>query len=124
MDNNRLGLIIVLFLCGLVLSLGANFIMEIHTPVRQQSTLLENYLIMQSMAGKNASYANQTYMIGDSGIVVSFNDILNIRDNPAQDTKRILGPDSPLTLPKVSNTTIPGVLSGEVSTLPPLAIVP
>ncbi|WP_146199819.1 hypothetical protein ACKUB1_05720 [Methanospirillum stamsii] len=107
MQNNRVILLIALLFCGLFLSISANFLMGIHTPVRQESSLLENYLIMQSMAGKNASYANQTYMIGDSGIVVSFNDILNIRDNPAQESQGVLSPKQPLTLPKSSNTTVP-----------------
>lgn len=105
MQNNRVVLLVVLLICGLLLSFGANYLMGVYTPVRQQSSLLENYLIMQSMAGKNASYANQTYMIGDSGIVVSFNDILNIRDNPAQDKSGVLSPTSPLTLQKTTNRT-------------------
>ena len=107
MENNRIYLIIVLLCCGLFLSAGANYLLGSYTPVRQQSSLLENYLIMQSMAGKNASYANQTYMIGDSGIVVSFNDILNIRESPVHESRGVLNATAPLTLPRNTNTTTP-----------------
>lgn len=106
MDKNRVIFLAILLICGIFLSVTGNYLMGIRAPVREQSSLLENYLIMQSMAGKNASYANQTYMIGDTGIVVSFNDILNIRDSPAHETKGVLNATSPLTLPKSRFTNI------------------
>jgi len=58
------------------------------------------------MAGKNASYANQTYMIGDSGIVISFNDILNIRESPVHESKGALNATAPLTLSRGGFTNI------------------
>ena len=100
MNKNRIVFLVVLLVCGIFLSLTGNYLMGIRAPVREQSSLLENYLIMQSMAGKNASYANQTYMIGSSGIVVSFNDILNIRESPVNETRGALNATSPLTLSK------------------------
>lgn len=105
--NNRIVFLAVLLICGILLSATGNYLMGMRVPVRQQSSLLENYLIMQSMAGKNASYANQTYMIGDSGIVVSFNDILTIRDNPSHDKKGIVNATAPLIMSRggLANTT-------------------
>ncbi|HOJ97360.1 MAG TPA: hypothetical protein PK024_11065 [Methanospirillum sp.] len=98
MDKNRIIFLALLLICGILLSVAGNVLMGIRAPVREQSSLLENYLIMQSMAGKNASYANQTYMIGNSGIVVSFNDILNIRESPVHETKGVVNATAPLTL--------------------------
>jgi len=106
MEKNRIGFLVVLLICGLLLSVTGNYLMGVRAPVRQQSSLLENYLIMQSMAGKNASYANQTYLIGDSGIVVSFNDILNIRDSPAHEGKGVVNATASLTLPRGEFTNI------------------
>ena len=106
MEKNRIVFLAVLLVCGIFLSLAGNFLMGVRAPVREQSSLLENYLIMQSMAGKNASYANQTYMIGDSGIVVSFNDILNIRDSPVHETKGLVKATAPLCLPRSGSTNI------------------
>ena len=106
MEKNRIIFLVLLLICGILLSVCGNYLMGIRAPVRQESSLLENYLIMQSMAGKNASYANQTYMIGDSGIVVSFNDILNIRESPVHATKGALNATTPLTLPRGGFTNI------------------
>jgi len=112
MENNRIIFLAALLICGIMLSVGGNYLLGISTPVRQESSLLENYLIMQSMAGKNASYANQTYMIGDSGIVLSFNDILNIRDSPVKDVRGVVNATAPLTMPRSPvNKTNPEVLS-------------
>ncbi|HPY59847.1 MAG TPA: hypothetical protein PLG55_03860 [Methanospirillum sp.] len=102
MDKNRVAILTVLLVFGISLALTGDFLMGIRAPVREQSTLLENYLIMQAMAGKNASYANQTYMIGSSGIVVSFNDILNIRESPVHETKGVVNATAPLTLSRGS----------------------
>jgi type II secretory pathway pseudopilin PulG len=104
MHKQRIFFLAALLIFGILLSIVGNTIMEIRAPVREQSSLLQNYLIMQSMAGKNASYANQTYMIGDSGIVVSFNDILNIRESPAHETKGALAANAPLTLSHLNTT--------------------
>ena len=88
----------LLLMCGIALAFTGNYLMDLEKPVRQQSSLLENYLIMQSMAGKNASYLNQSFLIGDLGIVVSFNDILSIRESPAPKPQAALNATSPLTL--------------------------
>jgi len=83
--------------------------MDMENPVRQGSSLLENYLIMQSMAGKNPSYVNQTYVIGDSGIVVSFNDIMGNKQSQVQEGTGLVNATTPLSVRKAepSNITSP-----------------
>ncbi len=72
----------ILYLCGflvigIVLAGIGNYYMDIQQPVRQQSQLLENYFIMQTMAGKNVTSQNLTYVVGNYGLVVSFNDVVS-----------------------------------------------
>lgn len=72
----------ILYLCaflviGIVLAGIGNYYMDIQQPVRQQSQLLENYFIMQTMAGKNVTSPNLTYVVGNYGLVVSFNDVVS-----------------------------------------------
>ena len=88
MNYNRIPFLAALLLLGIALSLAGNALMNLEKPVRQGGSLLENYLIMQSMAGENPSYVNQTYVIGDSGIVVSFNDILGNNQSHTHDGDR------------------------------------
>lgn len=71
----RLVIILALFIIGFTLAGIGNYIMDQQQPLRQQSQLLENYFLMQSLAGKNIS-PNLTYMVGNYGLVVSFNDVL------------------------------------------------
>ncbi|MDD1724735.1 MAG: hypothetical protein LUQ07_06380 [Methanospirillum sp.] len=112
MDTNRIIFLVVLLLCGIILSVCGNAIMDMQKPVRQESSLLDNYLIMQSMTGKNTSHMNQTYIIGDTGIVVSFNDILNYRESLVrQDREAVVNATSPLSSSSFSNITTPGAPS-------------
>lgn len=75
-EPGRLALVVILIICGLVMAGVGNYVMDSHQPVRQESQLLENFLIMQSMAGKNTTPTNLTYVMGSTGLVVSFNDLL------------------------------------------------
>lgn len=75
-DSERLALLVILAICGIVMAGVGNYIMDTRQPVRQESQLLENFLIMQSMAGKNTTPSNLTYVMGSTGLVVSFNDLL------------------------------------------------
>jgi hypothetical protein len=75
-EPERLAIVAALIICGLLMAGLGNYIMDSHQPIRQESQLLENFLIMQSMAGKNTSPANLTYVMGSTGLVVSFNDLL------------------------------------------------
>ncbi|MDD1729710.1 MAG: hypothetical protein LUQ50_11655 [Methanospirillum sp.] len=81
-EPERVGVVILLIIGGLIMAGVGNYIMDSHQPVRQESQLLENFLIMQSMAGKNTTPANLTYVMGSTGLVVSFNDLLT--DNGAR----------------------------------------
>ena len=76
-EPERIALLVLLVICGVVMAGVGNYIMDTHQPVRQESQLLENFLIMQSMAGKNTTPSNLTYVMGSTGLVVSFNDLLN-----------------------------------------------
>ena len=76
-EPERIALLVLLVICGVVMAGVGNYIMDTHQPVRQESQLLENFLIMQSMAGKNTTPSNLTYVLGSTGLVVSFNDLLN-----------------------------------------------
>lgn len=98
MERNRIFFLALLLMCGIVLAFTGNYLMDLEKPVRQGSSLLENYLIMQSMAGKNASYLNQSFLIGDSGIVVSFNELLSIRESPVPKPQAVVNATAPLTL--------------------------
>lgn len=112
MDKNRIIFLIALLLCGIILSVCGNAVMDLQKPVRQQSSLLDNYLIMQSMAGKNTSHVNQTYVIGDTGIVVSFNDILNYRESLVrQNQEAVVNATAPLSSRSFNNITTPGAPS-------------
>ncbi|HWQ67783.1 MAG TPA: hypothetical protein VN372_13065 [Methanospirillum sp.] len=75
-EPERIIILVILTVCGILMAGVGNYIMDSHQPVRQESQLLENFLIMQSMAGRNTSDLNLTYMMGSSGLVVSFNDIM------------------------------------------------
>ncbi len=75
-EPERVAIIIGLIICGLLMAAVGNYIMDSHQPIRQESQLLENFLIMQSMAGKNTTPSNLTYVMGSTGLVVSFNDLL------------------------------------------------
>lgn len=75
-ESERMALLILLALFGLLMAGVGNYIMDSHQPVRQESQLLENFLIMQSMAGKNTTPSNLTYVMGGTGLVVSFNDLM------------------------------------------------
>ncbi len=75
-EPERLALIMILAVCGIAMAGAGNYLMDSHQPVRQESQLLENFLIMQSMAGKNTTPSNLTYVMGSTGLVVSFNDLL------------------------------------------------
>ena len=75
-EPERVALLVILAICGILMAAAGNYIMDSRQPVRQESQLLENFLIMQSMAGKNTSPSNLTYVMGGTGLVVSFNDIL------------------------------------------------
>jgi hypothetical protein len=109
MINNRIPLLAALLALGIILSISGNALMDMEKPVRQGSSLLENYLIMQSMAGKNPSYVNQTYVIGDSGIVVSFNDIVSNKQSQIQGGTGVVNATTPLSVRKqvFSNITSP-----------------
>lgn len=109
MINNRILLLAALLSLGIILSFTGNILMDMENPVRQGSSLLENYLIMQSMAGKNPSYVNQTYVIGDSGIVVSFNDIMGNKQSQVQEGAGLVNATTPLSVRKAepSNITSP-----------------
>jgi hypothetical protein len=100
MDKKRISLLFALLVLGILLSVVGNTLMDIEKPVRQGSSLLENYLIMQSMAGKNPSYVNQTYVIGDSGIVVSFNDIMQNRQSQNHEGTGVVNATTPLSVRK------------------------
>jgi len=75
-EPERVVLLVILAICGILMAVAGNYIMDSRQPVRQESQLLENFLIMQSMAGKNTTPSNLTYVMGSTGLVVSFNDIL------------------------------------------------
>jgi hypothetical protein len=75
-EPGRVAIVTVLIICGLLMAGVGNYIMDSHQPIRQESQLLENFLIMQSMAGKNTTPSNLTYVMGSTGLVVSFNDLL------------------------------------------------
>lgn len=81
-EPERVAIVIGLVICGVLMAGVGNYIMDSHQPVRQESQLLENFLIMQSMAGKNTTPSNLTYVMGSTGLVVSFNDLLT--DNGAR----------------------------------------
>jgi DMSO reductase anchor subunit len=75
-EPERVVLLVILTVCAILMTVAGNYLMDFHQPVRQESQLLENFLIMQSMAGKNTTPSNLTYVIESTGLVVSFNDIL------------------------------------------------
>ncbi|PWR70615.1 hypothetical protein [Methanospirillum lacunae] len=75
-EPGRVAIVTALVICGLLMAGIGNYIMDSHQPIRQESQLLENFLIMQSMAGKNTTPSNLTYVMGSTGLVVSFNDLL------------------------------------------------
>jgi hypothetical protein len=75
-EPGRVAIIAILVICGVLMAGVGNYIMDSHQPIRQESQLLENFLIMQSMAGKNTTPSNLTYVMGSTGLVVSFNDLL------------------------------------------------
>ena len=75
-EPERVVLLVILAICGILMAFAGNYLMDSRQPIRQESQLLENFLIMQSMAGKNTTPSNLTYVIGSTGLVVSFNDIL------------------------------------------------
>lgn len=75
-ERERVVQLVVLTILGLLMAAAGNFIMDYRQPVHQESQLLENFLIMQSMAGKNTTPSNLTYVMGSTGIVVSFNDLV------------------------------------------------
>jgi hypothetical protein len=75
-ESERIVLLVILTICGILMAVAGNYLMDSRQPVRQESQLLENFLIMQSMAGKNTTPSNLTYVMGSTGLVVSFNDIL------------------------------------------------
>lgn len=75
-EAERVALLVILAICGILMATAGNYLMDSRQPVRQESQMLENFLIMQSMAGKNTTQSNLTYVLGGSGLVVSFNDIL------------------------------------------------
>jgi hypothetical protein len=75
-ESERVALLIILMLLGILMAGIGNYIMDYRQPVRQESQLLENFLIMQSMAGKNTTPSNLTYVMGSTGLVVSFNDLV------------------------------------------------
>ncbi|PKL60514.1 MAG: hypothetical protein CVV33_02300 [Methanomicrobiales archaeon HGW-Methanomicrobiales-4] len=75
-EPERVVFLVILAICGILMAAAGNYIMDSRQPVRQESQLLENYLLMQSMAGKNTTPSNFTIVAGSSGLVVSFNDIL------------------------------------------------
>jgi hypothetical protein len=76
LEPERVTLLVILVLFGLFMAGMGNYIMDYRQPVRQESQLLENFLIMQSMAGKNTTPSNLTYVMGSTGLVVSFNDLI------------------------------------------------
>lgn len=75
-EPERVALLVILAICGILMAAAGNYLMDSRQPVRQESQMLENFLIMQSMAGKNTTPSNLTYVMGGTGLVVSFNDIL------------------------------------------------
>ncbi|MFH0967814.1 MAG: hypothetical protein V1862_09050 [Methanobacteriota archaeon] len=75
-EPERVAFLVILAICGILMAVAGNYLMDSRQPVRQESQLLENFLIMQSMAGKNSTPTNLTYVMGTTGLVVSFNDIL------------------------------------------------
>lgn len=89
-ESERLAFIVLLAVCGILMAMAGNYIMDMRQPVRQESQLLENFLIMQSMAGKNTTPSNLTYVMGSTGLVVSFNDLLTDRGVRVQRTPRPL----------------------------------
>jgi hypothetical protein len=76
-EPERIAMVVILAVFGLLMAFAGNAIMDYRQPVHQESQLLENFLIMQSMAGKNTTPSNLTYVMGSTGIVVSFNDLVN-----------------------------------------------
>ncbi len=75
-ESERVALLVLLAVFGIAMAGLGNYLMDSHQPVQRESQLLENFLIMQAMAGKNTTPSNLTYVVGGTGLVVSFNDIL------------------------------------------------
>ena len=74
--KKRIILLAILLIFGFLIAGLGDVVMELQKPIRQESPLLENYLIMQSMAGQNGTNPNLTYVIGNYGLVFGFNDIM------------------------------------------------
>ena len=75
-ESERVAILILLALFGIAMAGAGNYVMDSYHPVRQESRLLENFMIMQSMAGKNTTPSNLTYVMGATGLVVSCNDLM------------------------------------------------
>jgi hypothetical protein len=76
-EPGRMALLILLAICGLAMAGAANYIMDSNQPVRPINQIYENLMIMQAMAGKTTAPSNLTYVLGGTGMVVSFNDLVN-----------------------------------------------
>ena len=49
-EPERVALLVILAIFGLIMAVAGNYIMDSRQPVRQESQIRENFLIMQSMA--------------------------------------------------------------------------